>query len=237
MSKLSIYSILEYISHRNAGIFPAFARLYHPRNQDRVVARDTDLVIEGFPRSANSFAVTAFRLSQRKSYKIAHHLHHEGQIILGVKWGVPTLVTVRCARDACLSLAVYECSSVVIPLISRWIEFHKRLIPLKNDVVFARFESVVEDFGSVMSRVNQRFGTSFAPFCHSDENVRRVFAVAEKFTRSRYESEDARTRRVASPNVCRDGMKEGIERLFYSDQKTLDMLKRAEEIRSRIFES
>ena len=36
-----------------------------------VVGEDTDIVIEGYPRSANTFAVAAFRLAQPATPRIA----------------------------------------------------------------------------------------------------------------------------------------------------------------------
>src|SRR5262245_54574684 len=44
------------------------------------VFRDTDAVIEGFPRSANTFAAAAFALAQTTPVRLAHHLHVPSQI-------------------------------------------------------------------------------------------------------------------------------------------------------------
>ena len=43
-----------------------------------------DIVIEGFPRSANSVAVHAFRVAQDRPVRIAHHLHAPAQVIAAV---------------------------------------------------------------------------------------------------------------------------------------------------------
>src|SRR5262245_32533170 len=59
------------------------------------VFRDTEAIIEGFPRSANTFAATAFQLAQTKPVRVAHHLHVPSQIIAGARWGIPTIVLVR----------------------------------------------------------------------------------------------------------------------------------------------
>lgn len=61
------------ISHYPWLYFP-IQRL-RPQRRDLVVARDTEIVIEGYPRSANTFAVAAFLLAQGRPVKIAHHLH------------------------------------------------------------------------------------------------------------------------------------------------------------------
>ncbi|WP_436638024.1 hypothetical protein [Microbaculum sp. FT89] len=68
------------------------------------VGRDTDIVIEGFPRSANSTTVTHFRLRQSRPVAIAHHKHHAAQLIRAADWGIPAVALVRPPRDAVVSL-------------------------------------------------------------------------------------------------------------------------------------
>jgi hypothetical protein len=67
------YTLSTLIMRYSLLFFP-LARLF-PRNKNQVVDKETHLVIEGFPRSANTFAVAAFKYSQKGSIKIAHHLH------------------------------------------------------------------------------------------------------------------------------------------------------------------
>ena len=65
------------------------------RYRRKIVTPETDIVIEGFPRSANSFSVKAFKHANGDEYKIATHLHAYPQVIMGVRYKVPTLVLVR----------------------------------------------------------------------------------------------------------------------------------------------
>src|SRR5438552_16073334 len=54
-----------------------------------------DLATEGFPRSANSFAVHAFRVAQDRPVRIAHHLHAPPQAIAAGRAPVAALVHLR----------------------------------------------------------------------------------------------------------------------------------------------
>ena len=60
-------------------IFPAYIRLRDlvlGSDQKRMLySKETELVIEGFPRSANTFAVLAFDYAQPDDVKLAHQLH------------------------------------------------------------------------------------------------------------------------------------------------------------------
>jgi len=79
-----------------------------PRRRDLVVARDTEIVIEGYPRSANTYAVCAFLFAQQHPVRIARHLHVPAQVIQAVRWGIPTLILIRKPQDAIASLLVRE---------------------------------------------------------------------------------------------------------------------------------
>src|SRR5205814_3293356 len=82
------------------GRYPAIALpLLRARGGDGFLApiRDeTEVVIEGFPRSGNTFAVAAFHYAQRpRDVKIAHHAHVPAQLLSAVRLGLPAVVLVR----------------------------------------------------------------------------------------------------------------------------------------------
>nr|MBA2566441.1 hypothetical protein [Thermoleophilaceae bacterium] len=59
----------------------------------RVVRPSTRVVIEGFPRSANSYTFLAFR-GWNPGVRIGHHLHTPLQVTLAVRLGVPCAVLI-----------------------------------------------------------------------------------------------------------------------------------------------
>src|SRR5687768_15078094 len=74
----------------------------------QIVEAGTELVIEAFPRSGNTFAVVAFQLAQARPVKIAHHLHAAAQVTRGVRLRKPTLVLIRDPLKAVSSHLVRE---------------------------------------------------------------------------------------------------------------------------------
>src|ERR1700675_3958170 len=74
-------------------------RLYLPiarrKVPDAVLSADTELVIEGFTRSAVTFARVAFQLPQARPVRVAHPLHWVGHVLAAARRGVPILVTIR----------------------------------------------------------------------------------------------------------------------------------------------
>src|SRR5207249_10371968 len=60
-----------------------------------VLGTDTQLVLDGFTRSASTFAVVAFQLAQNDHVRVAHHLHAAAHLTAATALHVPALVTVR----------------------------------------------------------------------------------------------------------------------------------------------
>jgi hypothetical protein len=138
-----------------------------------VIDRDTELVIDGYNRSANTFTVYAFQLSQPRPVRVAHHLHAPAQILAAVHAGLPTLVLIRDPHGAVLSQAVREPHVSLKYALWAYIRFYTCLLPHRTGFVVGDFDQTTNDFGSVIRRLNQVFGTSYAEFVHTDENVRR----------------------------------------------------------------
>jgi hypothetical protein len=57
---------------------------------------------------------------------------------------------------------------------------------MKNAFVLATFEEVTTDFGRIIERINQRFGTAFVPFVHSPENLEAVFLQIDRHHKQYY---------------------------------------------------
>ena len=89
----------------------AYLFLARRRYGSRVLGPDTDIVIEGFPRSANTFAVTAFELAQERPVTVAHHLHAAAHVVRAAQAGVPVIVLVRAPEDAIASVVARKPSA------------------------------------------------------------------------------------------------------------------------------
>jgi len=147
-----------------------------------LVNRDTELVIEGFPRSGNSFAVTAMRLAHEKPMRIAHHFHVPAQIIYACRRRIPVLVILRKAPDAVISQKIRTPSGKLDQGLRDWISFYERILRYRDEFVLATFEEVTEDFGTVIERINSKFGTHFNLFINSPENCDEIFRRMEAWS-------------------------------------------------------
>jgi hypothetical protein len=178
------------------------------------VDRDTDAVIEGFPRSANTFAATAFELAQQAPVKVARHLHTPAQIIAGTRWRIPTMVLVRDPEQAIISFVVRTPAITLDQGLKDYIRFYRCIYPYRDAYVVARFDEVVADFGTVVRRLNERFGTAFAEFDHTPENVARCFDIMEQHARLTMGRVDETG--IGRPSKERDAMKHLLRTNFRS---------------------
>lgn len=192
--------------------YPLFRMLRTRQDLTRAVTPDTQLVIEGFPRSGNSFARRAFIMAQGEGFdktRIAHHLHVPAQVVRAAQWRIPTLVLIRKPKDAVLSLVIRDPISVDQAL-RYYVSFYVTAEKYRDAYVLGLFEEVTEDFGRVIERVNDRFGTTFSPFRHDEESVREVFAGMDTQAKNKY-GEALSERKVQRPSAARERMKHKIE--------------------------
>lgn len=129
--------------------------------QESSVGSHTELVIDGFQGSANSFATVAFKNSQTKDVLIAHHLHSPSQIIKAVENKIPVLLTVREPVGAILSLTARWNYISITQALKSYIGFYSKLIPYAEDCVVSTFKQTTQNLDEVIREINVRFNTKF----------------------------------------------------------------------------
>lgn len=170
-----LYLMVLRFKHRGSGFL------------QRIIAIDSDVCIEGHNRSANSFAVKAFRCANdtdQKKYKIATHVHASSQVLKAIDLGVPTLVLIRKPEDAVVSqksLAI-QLEQVANPegypleiCLSMYVDFYQRLLSRRDKVLIVRFEEATTDFTAVITQFNTRFGTSYKAIEHTEGGKANIF--------------------------------------------------------------
>lgn len=152
----SIRRVRRVISVRPNLYFP-LARLSGNR---RLLRETADLVVDGFPRSANSYVEAAFAYSQSaRRLTIATHSHAAAQILRSVEWGLPTVVLIRQPDEAVASMMEMQKGAQALDQFQDYTAFYRPLLPLIEKVVIAEFSTVISQFDKIVKRVNQKFAT------------------------------------------------------------------------------
>lgn len=154
-----------YYRFKNSVFYLTFIRLNN-RYKDIVVGNDSDFVVEGFPRSANTFASELIeKVSSPTKPKLARHVHSKAQIITGVKKGIPTILLVREPKYAIASLLIKSCAGSSIKEMERQVpnfvyyyrSFYSGLINYKDKIVVLEFDRLVSDPRKSIQEINRFF--------------------------------------------------------------------------------
>ena len=217
---MAIPAILRRKIYRYPFLLGALLRL-KPHLYRLAVKRTTNLVIEGFPRSGNTFAVVAFESVQPLPLVIAHHLHAPAQIVYAARHNIPALVLIRKPVDAIVSYLQRDGSISVAGALAEYIQFYNVVQNNLSHVFLAKFEDVIKDYGKVIRELNERFLTNFAQFEHTSENQDAVFQKIEEYSRQTKTGESG----VARPSAIRQSKKSDLieevmsQRYVYARQK------------------
>ncbi len=196
----------------------------------RCVTDQTQLVIEGYPRSGNTFSVAATLLANPdQPPMIAHHIHMPAQFILGAKKKLPMILLLREPIGAASSWLIRSPTLTPRQALRTYIEFHSPLLAYVDRVVVADFDLVTGDYQRVMEVLNERFETSLQPFKHTAENVVACFAMINDRNLTASTTGAINESAVARPSALRakaaDGVKESL-----NDARYRDLLSRAREL-------
>jgi hypothetical protein len=177
----------------------------------------TEIVIEGFPRSGNTFAVAAFHAAQApRDVRIAHHAHVPAQLLEGVRRRLPSVLLVREPEEAVCSFVVREPDLTPADALLGYLRFHQPLLPVRGRLVVATFAQATGQLGAVVRRVNARFGTSFREFSGEAKDVADVMARIERGDLATFGSHDVAERAGGRPSASRGALKDQVRAEYRS---------------------
>lgn len=139
MNRYDIYRLIRNELSTNYLIYKYFAE----RNGAQLLKENTDLVIEGFPRSANSFFEAALRYYFPNNLQYAHHCHARAHVEEAVQRGIPCVVLIRNPVDAIVSY-LEESEKLSSPgvLFREYNIFYDKIEKLLPRIMLISFETV-----------------------------------------------------------------------------------------------
>ena len=193
----------------------------------------TEIVIEGFPRTGNTFAVIAFQAAQPEAVSIAHHVHAPAPLMDAARRGTPAVALIREPEEAVLSFVIRLPELTLRQALRSYVRFYRPLVARREAFVVGTFDQVVSDLGSVIRRVNERFGTTFVPFEHTAPHVGAVMAELDSWDRNTFGAGHRLEQGRARPSEAREGMKDEL-RPRYRSAALSRLRRRAESLYERL---
>jgi len=179
-----------------------------------IISKNTQLVIEGFPRSANTFSFLAF--DSLIGDNVSGHTHSSAQVLKAISKGLPTVVLIRNPEDAIISYCIYADINIEFSFY-KYFRFYNNLLKKMDSFVIAPFEDITDDFGRIILRVNKKFGTSFRTVEHLREFNEKIFSKIDGKNRFKpYTSVEDQNRKIAKPTNYRKVLKEKYKKNFWN---------------------
>ena len=192
----------------------------------------TDIMIEGYPRSGNTFAVAAFIYAQNKAgknIKIARHRHEIAQVLLAIEYRIPTLLLIREPLEAVSSFIIREQVSPEFAL-KYYIYYYQHLMAVRKDIVIGEFIKVITNFGEIIKMINEKYGKKFAVFEYTPESLEEVKKIIEKMEFEDSGGKEIRITHVAFPTEERKKMKQKVKNYIKTNKKLIKLLNQAQEV-------
>jgi hypothetical protein len=150
------FNVRMFIGQYPSLFFPIYG--LKKTNRDLFITKDTKLVVSAYPRTANTFFIVALEQIQRNKISIAHHMHVPALALEGINRAIPTIVLIRNPEDAIVSFIIRESHISFNQALDAYITFYKPLIAHQDKIIIADFITVTNNFPSIISELNSRFG-------------------------------------------------------------------------------
>lgn len=159
-----------YIWFKSTSLYLSFLRT-KAKYKDVLVSNDSLVVIEGFPRSANTFAYNLFEFifdnhGLNPKY-IAHHTHSSAQIIFANKYNIPSLVLIRDPLSAVRSLIIMQnlyannYQFYADFYLKMYISFYAKILPIQDDLLIVDFNDIINNYDLVISKFNSFYNYNY----------------------------------------------------------------------------
>ena len=195
---------------------PEIYRIYlRRRHGTNLFNPDLQLVIDGFPRSGNSYSGRMIGLSQGENFKFLSQCHCPPFLLAALKMGTPAALTLRQPEDSAVSWVILRKLPMDVVL-KLYIDFHRVLLRQRKKLLVLNFKTITGDFSLVLRMMNRRFGLKL----DVPENIHATKEEAFSHIDSYYQQQPGGydPMKVARPHPERDQMKEQVRQQLKSPQ-------------------
>ncbi|MAE46381.1 MAG: hypothetical protein CMJ86_05750 [Planctomycetes bacterium] len=204
------------------GLYAIMLRFMRPALWKKTPNKRTHIVIEGFPRSANTFLVHYLRLATHDELNVAHHLHDAGQVDRALRMDLPVFVLLRDPLDAVVSWSLKQPLLPPAQMLRTYHAFYLLLQLRKQAPCFIRFEDAISEPMAVIEEIIRRTGLE-SSISASVKN-QQVFDSIENERRQRAKSPAMGAQfdlSVAYPTRAKEARKRDVETALMGEHAEL----------------
>lgn len=172
--------------------------LLRPNQKALLASRESDIVIDGFPRSANTYFVSFFEIAQDRPLCIGRHLHESWQFRFAERHHIPCVVLVREPLASVSSAMLRDPRADSATLLGNYVRLYENLLVHRQRAVIAPFEVVVNDANKIIAEVNMVYGAKFQLM--ADERRDLVAEEVNSKDRAAFGNQQLDPTRIAAPS-------------------------------------
>lgn len=186
------------------------------RRRKRLPApEDYDILVEGFPRSGNTYSEMMMKLTQPNIGRLYSRGHHPILLHETIRAGKPAILVIRHPRAAVLSWALSWGAvkkAEVANVLDIYINYHRALLGIVPQIAVIEFDELTKDFKGCVRTI----ATFWERDMRTDFEEPNAEAEAFKLIDERIVQEDGRMNemRVNRPSQAREQAKPLIEAVF-----------------------
>ena len=185
----------------------------------------TELLIEGYPRSGNTYCYAKYKLLN-PSLHIASHRHEFGHIHYALLKRIPVVVVARNPLDTVSSLVIREHVSVSFAL-NYYYYFHKRVFSFIDQIRVFSFETLINNEELTLFNINE---INFRKTTENEE--RKIKLMIYKMEQLDSGRKQIRHTHLAFPNKKKEEKKKYVKDLIR--EKYPKLLKKSDDIYNKI---
>jgi len=147
----------------------------------RIATSGADICVEAYPRSGNTYFVSAF-VSWNRGLAVAHHTHLAGSAKFALRRDKPTVILIRKPEDAVASVLVWDGLLSTTVALASYIHFYQTLWRYRQRFLVLGFDEVTKKPDTCVQNINRRFKQQFfskALSAGEDEKIRARLANAD----------------------------------------------------------
>lgn len=144
-------------------ILKSFPYIYFPifkilnRDSNMIVSLKTNIVIEGYPRSGNTFLESLIKVAFKNKVNIAHHTHSLAQIKKSISYNLPTLVLIRNPFDTAISnFYFFKKKYSIENFLFEYYLYYKTILKYHSKILIINFEEI-KQINKLISKIENKF--------------------------------------------------------------------------------
>jgi hypothetical protein len=220
---MNIYKILKhqiwvYLGSKSYGlsIISIYNKLFDKHHC--VIDKDTDIVVEGYPRSANTYVTALLMVLNGDRLKLGRHLHGSAQLIQAIKQDIPPVLLVRKPIDAISSLIMRAPHLPPSLLLRNYISFHKQLVKYIDQLVVIDFYDATNNMDKVIEHLNSNFNITLS-MPGNDDLTEKVNAMIDEMDMLDRKDSNVNSLTVGRPSQERKAKSSVVKKIIAVNHK------------------